>query len=115
MIPVYSMKIALDTALGKEAFVNVIVALYVAPYYLVSLCERLEEPAASMFKAEDVKKRGHFLSKRWYIIYDTLLQYVAKVSKLFRHRFILKKDLDSSLRQHSTVLLLGPNEETNNV
>jgi len=58
------MKIALDTALGKEAFVNIIVAVYVAPYYLASLCERLKEPPVSMFKAEDVKKIGHFLSKR---------------------------------------------------
>lgn len=115
MIPVYSTKIALDTALGKEAFVNIIVAMYVTPYYLVSFCERLGEPATTMFKAEDVKKPGYFLSKRWYMIYDTLLQYVAKVSKLCLHRFIVKKDLDSSLRRHSTVLLVGSSEETNNV
>jgi len=67
------------------------------------------------FQGRRRKKWGHFLSKRWYIIYDTSLQYVAKVSKLCRHRFILEKNLDSSLRQHSTILLVGPSEETNNV
>jgi hypothetical protein len=63
VIPVYSMKIALDNAVGKEAFVNIIVAVYVAPCYLVSLCECFEKPAASMFKAEGLKSEDIFFQK----------------------------------------------------
>ena len=63
VIPVYSMKIALDTAVGKEAFINIIVAVYMAPCFLVSLCELYEQPAGCMFKAEDLKCEGIFFQK----------------------------------------------------
>ena len=45
---------------GKEAFIIIIAAVHVAPFYLVSLCERFEKPAASMFKAEDLKREDFF-------------------------------------------------------
>jgi hypothetical protein len=109
------MNIALDTAVGKEAFVNIIVAMYVAPCYLVSLCESFEKPAASMFKAENLKKRGHFLSKTWYIIYNTALQHFAKVSKLRLHRFILKKSLDSIFEAAFHRFAIGTQRKTSNV
>jgi hypothetical protein len=73
MIPLYSLKITLDTAVGKEAFFDIIVDVYVAPGYLVSLCERFEKPVASMFKAEDLKSEDIFFKKKWHIIYDTSL------------------------------------------
>jgi hypothetical protein len=60
VIPVYSMKIWLDIAGGKEGSFNIIFTAYVAPCYLVSLCERFEEPAASFFKAEYLKSEDIF-------------------------------------------------------
>jgi hypothetical protein len=57
------MKIFLNTVGGKEGFVNIIVTAYVAPCNLVSLCERFEKPAASLFKAEDLKSENIFFQK----------------------------------------------------
>jgi hypothetical protein len=72
------MKIALDTAVGKEAFINIIVAVHVAPSYLLSLCERSEKPAASMFKAEDLKRED--------IFFQNLVHYLGYVTIARRER-----------------------------